>query len=314
MVTPVPAPPSVIAGGEADVVIVAVTYNSAEIVEPFLRALPAAFEGINSVRVVIIDNASADTTVSRVRALAPWATLVENDSNQGFAAGINAGLRTAAPREALVVLNPDAVPHPRSVRLLLDALESDRSTGIAVPRMQDSFGRLSLSLRREPTILRALGEALIGGRRAGAISMLGETISVADAYVDGASADWATGAALAIRRDVMDVVGPWSEEYFLYSEETDYALRVRDAGYCLRYVAAAHVTHRGGELQNSPFLWSLQAVNRVRLYRSRNGPVLSAIYWSAVMLNELIRVGSGRSTHRAAVSALRKHALGRRLL
>ena len=298
--------PSGVAHGDhvVDVGVVVVTFNSSDVIESLLESLPSALDGVPSSRVTIVDNGSGDDTVAIVRRAAPWASVVELGANLGFAAGINAGLRRSLPRAAVMVLNPDTRPGPGSIKRLLQTVESDARIGLAVPRLVGTDGELSHSLRREPTILRALGEAVVGGRRASRIPLLGETIGSESHYVDGADAAWATGAAVLIARRVVDAVGPWTEDFFLYSEETDYALRARDAGFQLRYVAAAEVVHRGGDLNRSPWLWSLRAVNRVRLYRRRHGAFKSAFYWLAAILNEGLRAASGSATHRAALRAL----------
>lgn len=306
--TAVPAPAMVVSpeGGEPDVVIIAVTYNSAAVIETFLQALPGALKDVSSVRVIVVDNASSDGTVGLIRDAAPWVTLVDAGGNVGYGAGINVGMRHSLGRRGVYVLNPDAVPSPGSVRLLLDAVESAESVGLAVPRILDHDGKLKFSLRREPTLLRALGEAILGGHRAARFAGFGDMIRDSRYYVDGATADWATGAAMFLSRRAIDAVGWWDEEFFLYSEETDYALRLRDAGFTLRYVRKACATHPGGDMSKSAFLWSMVALNRVRLYRKRHGLVSSTAYWFVVVLNEGTRSVLGRSTHRAAFQALLK--------
>lgn len=290
--------------GDPDVVVASVTYNSADTIEAFLGALAAALDGIDRARVVIVDNDSRDGTPALIRELAPWVVLVEAGGNLGYAAGINLALRQGLGRRGVYVLNPDAVPSPGSVATLLSALESDPRVGIVTPTVLDVEGRLKFSLRREPTLLRAVGEAVLGGHRAARFPALGDMIRDPGYYRDGATADWATGAALLLSRDVLDVVGAWDEQFFLYSEETDYALRARDAGFELRFVPGAAVVHPGGEMSRSPALWSLVATNRTRLYRKRHGRLASAAYWTVVLLNEASRAALGRKTHRAATRAL----------
>lgn len=289
---------------QVDVVIVAVTYNSAPIIADFLQALPSALDGIESARTVIVDNASHDGTVEIVRRVAPAAVVIESGANIGYAAAINLAIREHVGRRGVYVLNPDAIPSPGSVRALADAADGDATVGMAVPRIVDADGRLKFSLRREPTLGRALGEALLGGRRAARFGPLGDLVRDVTYYQDGATADWATGAAMYVRQDVLAVVGPFDERFFLYSEETDYALRMRDVGLALRYVPSAMVRHPGGDMSRSPWLWSLVAVNRTRLYRKRKGPVAGAVYWLVVVVNEAIRATFGRRTHRAALKAL----------
>lgn len=292
---------------ECDVSVVVVTYNSAAAIPPFLSALPAALEGVQSARVVVVDNASSDGTASLVRALAPWVCVVEAGANLGYGAAINIGMRAAPFRQGVLVLNPDAVPTPGSVAVLLQAAAADDRTGLAVPKIVNARGDLKFSLRREPTLLRAVGEAVVGGHRAARFAPFGDMIRNPRRYYDGATADWATGAAMFLTRAALDAAGSWDESFFLYSEETDYALRVRDAGLRLRYIPAAVVFHPGGEMSRNPQLWTLVAVNRVRLYRKRHGALASAAYWAVVVANEATRALLGRPTHRAALRALLRH-------
>lgn len=306
VVSTIPAPRGLVGAedGPTDVVVVCVTYNSSAVIEAFLSALPAALGTVQRCRVVVADNDSCDTTPELVRALAPWVDLVQTGRNGGYAAAINAALRHCPPRVGAYVLNPDTIPAPGSVAVLLDTIRSDDAVGIAVPRMLGADGSLQFSLRREPTIRRALGEALVGGSRTSRMPMWGETVGDPAAYARRSVADWATGAAMFITRAAMDDAGEWDERFFLYSEETDFALRVRDSGRLLVLQPAARVVHQGGDQATSPTLWAISAVNRTRMYRKRHGLAPSLLYWCAVTLNEGVRAATGSRTHRAGLAAL----------
>lgn len=308
MVTSLPPPANLMATGssEPDVVVVCVTYNSSAVIEALLAALPSALESIATCRVVIVDNDSSDGTPAIVKQRAPWVRLIEAGSNSGYAGGINIALRNGLGSRGVYILNPDAVPSPGSVVRLLDAVESAPGVGIAVPAVLAVDGTLKFSLRREPTIMRAVGEALLGGHRAARFPKLGDMIRNPAYYCDGATADWATGAAMLVSRATIDAIGEWDERFWLYSEETDYALRLADAGSRLCLVMSAEVRHPGGSMSTSPYLWSLVAINRTRLYRKRHSLVPSLFYWLVVLGNEAVRSLLGRPTHRAAVKALLK--------
>ena len=118
------------------------------------------------------------------------------------------------------------------------------------PPSSTKAGHLLPSLRRAPVWWRTLVEAIVGGSRAG---RLGESFQPTR-HGDLPDADSATGAAMLMRRDVIDEVGPWGESFLLYSEETEFCLRVRDAGYRLLHEPRAVMVHVGGEI--SPTLGS----------------------------------------------------------
>ncbi|MEV4301251.1 glycosyltransferase [Nonomuraea sp. NPDC049624] len=267
--------------------VVIVTYNSGEIIEECLASLEPALRGAGAARTIVVDNDSADDTVDRVLAAGPRVELVRTGRNGGFAAGVNAGI-TAAPGCDVLVLNADIRLGPGSVRLLRERL-GRAGAGIAVPRLTDADGTLQLSLRRRPTVLRALGEALLGGLRAGRYAPLGELVVDPRRYDSLGSPDWATGAAWLISRACLDAVGLLDERYFLYSEETEYMLRARDHGFAIAYEPRAHAVHLGGEQANSSPLWTLAALNRVRLHRERHGRPRAQLMRLAVALNEALR-------------------------
>jgi GT2 family glycosyltransferase len=282
------------------IAIVVITWNSARPLPGLLESLPEGMRGTRY-QLVIADNASADDTVAVARRMAPDCTVVDTGRNAGYAAGFNAGLSAARSYDAALILNPDIRLSPGSIARLYQALRDD--VGIAVPRIRNEDGTVARSLRREPTIARALGEAVLG-QRAGRFSPLGETVVDNEVYNRPAAPDWATGAIMLMSDRCLAECGQWDESFFLYSEETEFALRARDRGFVTRYVPEAEVTHLGGESGVSPRLWSLLQVNRVRLYRKRHTAGATVVFWSAVMLRESSRAALGRARSRAAAAAL----------
>ncbi|MEV0623161.1 glycosyltransferase [Nonomuraea sp. NPDC050404] len=286
--------------------VVIVTYNSGEIIEECLTSLGPALRDAGPTRTIVVDNDSGDDTVDKVLAAGPGVELVRTGRNGGFAAGVNAGI-TAASGCDVLVLNADIRLHPDSVRLLRERL-AETGVGIAVPRLTHEDGTLQLSLRRRPTVLRAVGEALIGGNRAGMYAPLGELVVDPRAYSVPGSPDWATGAAWLISRECLETAGLLDERYFLYSEETEYMLRIRDHGFTIAYEPRAQAVHLGGDQANSAPLWTLAALNRVRLHRERHGRARALLMRLAVALNEALRaVSRGRvagTRHRRALRAL----------
>lgn len=290
------------------VAAVLVTWNSAAVIERALRSLPAGAEGVALERVVVVDNASADETVALARAARPDVTVVQTGANLGYAAGVNAGIRAAAGADAVLVLNPDTALRPGSLTPLVVALDRP-GVGIAVPRLVAPDGRLAPSLRREPSLRTAAGEAVLGGRRAGRLPGWGELVLDPVRYERPGAADWATGAAMLISRECSRAVGEWDESFLLYGEETDFCLRARDEGFLTWLVPEATVEHRGGESGTSSFLWALLTANRVRLYRRRHGRGAAALYRLLLLVGEGARAVAGRSRARAAVRVLLRPSL-----
>lgn len=293
--------------GAIDVAVVTVTYNSEGVIPGFLDALAAGMRGL-SWQLVVADNASHDGTVEAVET---WSAghpeagcvVVQTGYNAGYAAGINAALAKAGPHRAALVLNPDLRLRPDCALRMAELAARLPDAGIVVPRMFDESGAPAHSLRREPTLLRAFGEAVLGAR-AGRFPRLGELVLDEAAYAAETRADWATGAAMYITGDCLARCGPWDESFLLYSEETEYSLRARDHGLATVLAPEAAVVHIGGESDVSPRLWTLLTINKLRFYRRRRGLPAATAYWAALMLREAPRAAAGKRRSRKAVAAL----------
>ena len=109
-----------------------------------------------------------------------------------------------------------------------------------------------------------------------------------ESYAHPHTVQWATGAALMVRRSLADAV-PWDESYFLYSEETDFFRGLRTMGETIWYEPAAVMTHAGGGSGTSPRLNALLAVNRVRYIRKYHSSAYAAVFHGAVILSEVLR-------------------------
>ncbi|GFG54425.1 glycosyl transferase family 2 [Mycolicibacterium agri] len=283
---------------------VIVTYNSADVIGDCLRSLSEQTPPPDSV--IVVDNASKDESRVIAAEFADIAVqVIELGQNTGYAAAVNAGLAALDLNtlDAVLVLNPDCRVRAGALNVLASALQEE-GRGIAVPRLVNPDGSLQPSLRREPTVGRALVEALLPGRLAGRLGSLGELVTDPSAYERAGVTAWATGAAMLLSVAALREVGPWDESFLLYSEETEYSLRASDKGWLTWYEPAAVFEHIGGESGSNPMLASLMTVNKVALFRRRHNRLHSAAFFIAVAVGESIRMATGRRTSRASVAAL----------
>jgi exopolysaccharide biosynthesis WecB/TagA/CpsF family protein len=269
-----------------DVAVLAVAYNGANDVVGLLESLLPETRG-QSIKVIIADNSPTDEVCRAVR---DWAGVhaFRTGGNFGYSGGINRAVRAAGTADAYLILNPDLRVEEGAVRALRDRM-SVSGAGVVVPVLLDDDGSVYPSLRREPSIAGAVGDALVGSRLAGRPDWLAEMDFDAESYVHAHRVDWATGAALLIRRDVAESVGEWDEAYFLYSEETDYLRRVREAGARVWFEPLARMRHSRGGSGTSPALDALLAINRIKYVRKFHSAGYARGFRAAVVLAALLR-------------------------
>ncbi len=293
---------------DLDCAVVVVTYQSARFLPGLLESLPASAGG-HSVSVVVVDNASSDGVEDVVRGHG-HVRFIQSGRNLGYSGGINLAIRHLPDSRWVLVLNPDVTLAPGAVEALIETA-CRTGAGAVVPRLLDPSGRTSPSLRREPTLRRALGEALFGDHLPSRPGWSSEIVRDPAAYSQEQSVDWATGAAVLVDRAVLDRVGAWDTRYFLYSEETDYCRRIRAGGGAIRFTPRAVVAHRGGGSGTSPQLVALSAVNRVRYADKWHGRTAAVSTWAVAILHGLLR--ANRLEERAALRALTSARALRRL-
>lgn len=293
------APAFVPAGARATLGVVVVTYDSAGHLDRLLAGLRREAGG-TSVRVVVVDNGSTDGTLDRARAHTDVLT-VAGHGNLGYAGGINVGVGHLPDVDAVLVLNADLEVEPGALAGLLARLDRPEA-GVVLPLLLHEDGTVAPSLRREPTVARALGDAVLGRYLGDRPGWLSETVRDPMAYAWAHPVDWGTGAAVLVRAETARAVGPWDERFFLYSEETDYCRRVREAGWEVWFEPAARVRHAEGGSGRGPEHTALLQVNRVRYARKHRSAAAAGATLAVTALTSVARTWD--PGHRSAVGAL----------
>lgn len=273
-------------GEHTDVAVVVVTYNSENDAPQLLDSLRPETKD-QSIKVIVADNSPAPSTVE---ALAAFDDILvfHTGGNLGYAGGINAAMERAGTADAYLVLNPDMRVERGSVKVLREKMTAS-GAGVVVPLLRDDDGTTYPSLRREPSVSRALGDAVFGSKLAARPGWLSEIDLRDESYLHSHKVDWATGAALLIRRDIAEQVGDWDEDYFLYSEETDYLRRVRDLGAEVWFEPQARMLHSRGGSGTSLALDALMAINRIKYVRKFHTARYAVAFHGAVLLAALLR-------------------------
>jgi N-acetylglucosaminyl-diphospho-decaprenol L-rhamnosyltransferase len=234
-----------------DLGVVILNYNTRDVLRECLRSL-AKTRGVD-VELVVVDNASTDGSAEMVRAefldaAFPKTRLLVSPMNGGFAYGNNLALREFLARPnppcALMLLNSDTVVPPDALRQLLDFLDAHPDAGIVGPKLVLRDGSLDLACRRSfPTpqvsLYRMVGLSKLfpKSKRFGKYNLT---------YLDEnatAPVDAVVGAAMLIRTAALQQVGVLDERFFMYGEDLDLALRLKQKGWNVYYFPRATILH-----------------------------------------------------------------------
>jgi GT2 family glycosyltransferase len=249
----------------AAVAVVIVNFNAGDALGQTLALLPRGLQGLTW-EAVVVDNASSDgSETAVVRVNIPHVRLIRQSRNEGFARGVNAGVAaTTAP--LVLVLNPDCEVTAGSAALLAAELERHARCAVVGPRVLDPDGALQQSARGDPTLLTGLfGRRALLSRWFPETGLVRRNLAAEDALrinASSVSVDWVSGACLLIRRDALTSVGGFDEGYFLYWEDADLCRRLRNAGWHVRYVPGAAVTHQVGRSSQTARALSVREFHR----------------------------------------------------
>lgn len=235
-----------------DLSILIVTWNSERWIERCLRSIPAACEGLDY-EVLVHDNASHDATVALVR---DGVSVIRSPHNAGFAAGTNRAFGESRGRYVFL-LNPDCELMPGALTVLFDFLDSHPHVAAAAPLLMGEGGDVQshFQLRRLPSLATLAAEVLL-------LDKLFPTNAATASYryrdldlTEPRRIEQPAAAALLLRREVVDEIGPLDEQFTpAWFEDVDYCRRLAEKGKEIWVVPSAKAKHFGGaSLEHIPF-------------------------------------------------------------
>ena len=221
----------------AETSVVVVTYNALPWIERCL-------ESVRGHETIVVDHGSTDGTLELARERFPQARLLEQE-NKGLGGGSNAGMRVASGNYFLL-LNSDAWAVGDAVERLLEFAEAHPEAAIVGPRLSNPDGSLQRSVRGFPTLWRLATEYLFLRKLAPRSRALNAFYGAGFTHDRVLEAEFLMGACLLVRREAADTVGLFDEDFFMFSEETDWCYRFRQAGWKVLFFPEAEFVHVGG--------------------------------------------------------------------
>jgi N-acetylglucosaminyl-diphospho-decaprenol L-rhamnosyltransferase len=234
---------------EASIIIV--TYRSADVIGSCLDSIESA--GSVSREVFVVDNASTDGTAERVRTRYPSVQLIANSDNRGFSAANNQAIPLCRGRY-LYFLNPDAELAGGCLETAVRHMDENPAVGLAGTKVVYPDGSMQETISLRYPGQKHAAEELKG--LPGAIACV-------------------LGASMIVRADLIRAIGGFDEDYFLYGEDQELCLRIRQRGYEIGYIGEAVVRHIGGHSERasaSADRWRRKTLAEYIFYRKHYKP------------------------------------------
>jgi GT2 family glycosyltransferase len=216
--------------------VVVLNWNGRDMTVDCLHSL-LAMTGVKF-SITVVDNGSSDNSAEAIQREFPDMQVIANKQNLGFAAGCNVGMEEALKehgRDYILLVNNDTVVDPGMLAELVKEADRDPKVAVCSPKIY-YYDPRDLLWWAGGTYSQWTGMALHTGRRE----------QDEGRYDSVRNLDWATGCIMLLRIKALREVGLFDAKIFANSEDVDLSLRVREAGYLIRYVPAARVWHREG--------------------------------------------------------------------
>jgi GT2 family glycosyltransferase len=199
--------------------------------------------------IIVIDNHSEDGSADAARQYSD-VTVLQTDSNLGFARATNVGIR-AASGNLLLFLNSDTIVPAGAIDRLVEVLIRHPEAAVAGPRLVDGQGRAELSFGPMVGPFNELRQKLLSrGHAAG--------LPIVTAFVERSlrrihRPAWVSGACLLVRRNDAQAVGLLDERYFMYTEDVDFCAAIRARGRTVLFTPEVEIVHlRGRSVASDP--------------------------------------------------------------
>jgi GT2 family glycosyltransferase len=226
-----------------DLSIIVVNYNTKDLLDNCLFSILQYAKKMNF-EVIVIDNASQDSSITMLEEKYPLVKIIENNQNLGFAKANNQGLQIAHG-QLILFLNPDTVVLPQALEKTIEFLKKTPDAGMAGCKILNPDGSLQYSCRSFPSFWNYFFESFFLYKLFPKNHRIGKFYMTNFSYDRVKEVDVVLGAFMMSKKETLDKVGYFDEDFFIYSEETDLCYRMKKHNKKVYFFPDAQIIHYG---------------------------------------------------------------------
>ena len=229
--------------------------------------------------IIVVDNKSSDGTVETIKKNFPEVIIIANNRNLGFAAANNQGIKKSCG-DYLLLLNPDTIVLPASLDILVQYMDKNPDVGICGPQLLNENGTIQFSARRFPTFRGALYRHTVFRHLRIFKAEYKKWLMKDFDHKIQKEVDQVMGAALLIKKAVIDSIGFMDETFFMYYEEVDLCYRAKQSGWRVAFVPDAKITHLGGKSSGQIPVEKriMMLASLIKFFRKHRGKYTTAVF------------------------------------
>ncbi len=271
-----------------NILVSLVNYNSRDFTLSCLQDIFSQ-KTSHTFHVVVFDNNSPDTSADDIKKAFPKIELIKHDKNLGFGKAHNLVAKKIDDFDGMLLVNPDTSFEEGTFERLISFLEKEEQVGIVSGKILKKDGRLDSNGGNFPKGL-ALLSWLFNLESFGVKSNFHRQDN--EYYKNIHSVDWVGGTFMLIRKEVIQKIGLFDEDYFMYFEDVDFCIRVKKEGFAIKIDPKIVITHIGGASSDNPryFQWVNEYRNLLLFYRKNVGLFSGLLVRLLVYISIVLRI------------------------
>ena len=278
-----------------DLSIIIINFNTVKITKECLDSIRNKTKDIKY-EIIVVDNASSDGSLQMLEKYSQRykIKIIKNKTNRGFGPGNNQGLKISKG-DFILLLNTDTIIHDDVLSQVYSFMRANKNIGIATCALRNMDGTLQGSGGYFPTLFKVFAwmffledipylDSLI--KPFHPVHGQSPFYKGTNIFTKKHQQDWVTGAFMMIRKKVIEQIGYFDEDYFMYTEEVDYCWRAKNAGWEVYYDPSFAITHLGGASSTAEFP-ILSEYKGIKMFYKKHFPL-----WQFWILRLFLKLGA----------------------